>query len=85
MARRQKKGQAFVSINACVIRANARNGTDLPPIRIARSRSDAKPLYAREIAINGPCRLVYTPDGRILRCGARMVLTAEYEHVEIVR
>lgn len=74
----------YVSINGNVIRGNARHGTDDPPIRIARSPSDAKPRYAREIAIQGPSRLVYSPDKPIMRCGARLVLEVEGA-VEIVR
>ncbi len=67
----------FVSINAHTIRANAKNGTDDPPIRIARTKSDSKPTYAREIEIIGPAKLVYEADKPLIRCGARMVLVAK--------
>ncbi len=76
---------AHVSINAHTIRRNATHGTDEPPIRIARSRSDKKPLYAHEIVINGPSHLVYNPRVPIMSCGARLVLLADYSAVEIVR
>lgn len=76
---------AHVSINAQTIRKNAINGTDEAPIRIAKSRSDSKPIYAREISINGPSRLVYTPSDPIMRCGARLVLVTPYDNVEVVR
>jgi len=67
----------YVSINGHVIRGNAKNGTKFPPIRIARSRSDKKPVYASEIEILGSSRLIYDPGKRILACGARLVIEAE--------
>lgn len=75
----------YVSINAHVIRANAKHGTNDPPIRIARSRNDRAPRYAREIEILGPCRLVYSPAAPVLKCGARLVLEAPDGAVEVVR
>ena len=64
----------YVSINGHTIRHNAVAGTADAPIRIARTRSDAKPTYASEIEIIGPARLVYNPARRIMHCGARLVL-----------
>lgn len=75
----------YVSINAHTIRRNAKHGTDDPPIRIARTRSDSAPRYAKEIKINGPSKLVYHPHGMLLKCGARLVIEAENGSVEIVR
>lgn len=77
--------EAFVSINAHTIRGNAINGTDNPPIRIARSKSDRTPRYAREIEIAGPSRLVYDPCKKLLACGARLVLVAAADDVRILR
>lgn len=73
----------YVSINANTIRHNAIAGEALPPIRIARNKSDAKPQYANEIEIIGPARLVYDPTRKLIKCGARMVL--ECADVKIVR
>lgn len=64
----------YVSINGHTIRSNARTGAAVPPIRIAKSRSDAKPTYANEVEILGPATLVYDPGKALMRCGARMVL-----------
>lgn len=64
----------YISINAHTIRRNAVAGEATPPIRIARTRSDAKPVYASEVEIIGPAKLVYDPCKAMLRCGARMVL-----------
>lgn len=76
--------KAYISINSHVIRANAKRGTDDPPIRIARGKS-GKPSYAREIRIMGPSRLIYNASNPLLKCGARMVLEAEPDDVQVIR
>ncbi len=73
----------FVSINGQTIRRNAISGERKPPIRIAKSRHDDKPVYASEVEILGAARLVYDPDKAIMRCGARLVL--ECTDVKIIR
>lgn len=80
-----KKGFAFISINGHTIRKNAVNGTNEPPIRIARSQRDKKPRYAREICIAGPSQLIYSPDEPVMGCGARLVLLALNGDVKVVR
>lgn len=75
---------SYVSINGHTIRANKLHGRNDPPIRIARTKSDAKPRYAHEIAINGSSRLIYSPEGAILKCGARLVIET-FGEVEIIR
>lgn len=77
--------QAFVSINGQRIRGNAIRGTDDPPIRIARSKSDKAPTYAREVKINGPSTLIYSPSKKILACGARLVLQTTMDAIEVIR
>jgi hypothetical protein len=74
----------YISINGHTIRANAVLGTDKPPIRIARTKSDKQPQYAHEIEIEGPSKLIYSPDKPIVSCGARLVLVTEHP-VKIVR
>lgn len=75
----------FISVNAAVIGRNARQGTNDPPLRIARGRNDHKPRYAHEVVVHGDCKLVYDPAAKILSCGARLVLQAEPGAVEITR
>lgn len=75
----------YVSINGHVIRSNAKRGTDEPPIRIARSKHDKKPRYAREITIKGSSRLIYSPAKPILGCGARLVIETSDGAIEVVR
>jgi len=78
----------YVSINGGTIRRNAVLGTNEPPIRIANSPNDAKPTYARSLAILDEhdkivARLVYSRKKRRLRCGARLVL--ECANVKVTR
>lgn len=73
----------YVSINGQTIRRNAARKENVPPIRVASTRSDQHPVYAHEIEIVGNARLVYDPEKAIMRCGARLVLICD--DVEIVR
>lgn len=67
----------YVSINGHRIRSNSKHGYRDPPIRIAKSRYDSKPIYASEIEIIGNSKLIYQPDKPIMKCGARMVLVCD--------
>ena len=80
-----KRKVAYISINGQTIRKNAVTGSKDAPIRIGKSPSDQHPRYAHEIAIDGPSKLIYSPTKPIVRCGARLVLTAAYDDVRIVR
>ena len=62
----------FITINGQKIRKR-----EPFAIRVAKSPSDQKPLYANEVEIIGNSRLVYDPDKRLVRCGARCVLVAD--------
>lgn len=79
-----KSKYQYVSINGHIIRKNAKHGTNIAPIRIAKSRSDKKPQYAHEITITGASRLLYSPDKPILSCGARLVIEASMGTVQVV-
>lgn len=79
----EKTKIAYISISGPVIRKNAINGTNNPPIRIARSQSDAYPVYARDIQIYGPSKLLYSAREPLMRCGARLVLVAAYDDVKV--
>lgn len=68
----------YITINGQTIRKRGDK-----PIRIARTPSDQSPVYANEIEIVGPARLVYDPDNRLVRCGARCAIVCE--DVKVVR
>lgn len=57
-----------IHVNQHVIRANRRDRTNMPPITIKTSRAN---IRAHEVRIDGPSRLVYSPD-KPLACGARL-------------
>lgn len=55
-----------IHINQHVIKHNRKHGVDLPPCTI---KEGSKNRYAREVVVNGPSKLVYSPDNP-LSCGA---------------
>lgn len=58
-----------IHINQHHIKHNAKNPDDLrPPITIKTSRGNAKTF---EVTIDGPSKLVYSPD-KPLSCGAKV-------------
>jgi hypothetical protein len=57
-----------IHVNQHIIRGNRRDGTNDPPITIKTSRANVR---AHEVRIDGPSRLVYSPD-KPLSCGARL-------------
>lgn len=73
----------WINVNKHVIAANAKHGRNDPPIRIAKGKS-GKPIYAHEIEIAGPSRLIYDADKPVLKCGARLAIATESE-VRILR
>jgi hypothetical protein len=72
-----------VSINGQTIGRNAKCDETAPPIRIARSPSDAQPVYASKIEIVGTAKLIYDPEKAIMRCGARLALICD--DVKVIR
>jgi len=68
----------YVHVNVNTIRANAKNGTSDPPVRFQKGKY-GKPRYAMEVAFDGPTRCVYSPDGKLLPCGARLIIECEQE------
>lgn len=57
-----------IHINQHIIRANRREGLSDPPITVKTSRANVR---AHEVRIEGPSRVVYSPD-KPLACGARV-------------
>ena len=56
----------IIHVNRQHIAMNAKDGKNRPVYTI---KNKGKTLYAREVSINGPSRLVY--NGNQLTCGAR--------------
>jgi len=57
-----------IHINQHKIRSNKKNGTKEPVITVKTSKSND---YAHEVKIEGPSKVIYSPD-KPLSCGARV-------------
>jgi hypothetical protein len=67
--------KTIVHVNQHVIKRNAKTGERKPPLTAKTYRTNN---YAHEIGINGPCKVVYSPD-KPLPCGARVWIETESE------
>lgn len=66
-----------VHVNQHVIKANAKRGENKPVLTVKTYKSNA---YAREVRIEGPCKIRYSPH-KPLSCGARCWIETESEVV----
>jgi hypothetical protein len=57
-----------IHVNQHRVRANAKHGTADPVLTVKRGSTNT---YCHAVAINGPSRVVYSPE-RPLSCGARV-------------
>jgi len=60
--------KTIIHVNQHVIKANAKNGKQDPVLTIKTYKSN---VYANSVQINGPSRIVYSPD-KPLSCGAKV-------------
>lgn len=58
----------FIHVNVNVIRWNKKHNTTLPPCRV---QEGSKSRYSKEVVINGPSHMVYSPE-KPLPCGAKL-------------
>ncbi len=65
----------IIHINQHVIKSNKKTGAREPVITVKTYKSNN---YAKEVLINGPCRIVYSPD-KPLPCGATVWIETIYE------
>lgn len=68
----------IIHVNRQHIAMNAKDGKNRPVYTI---KDKGKTLYAREVIINGPSKLVY--NGKQLTCGARAWIETDSE-IELV-
>jgi hypothetical protein len=68
----------YTHINRNVIDANRKHGRNDPPVRFQKGKY-GKATYAHEMEVVGSCRVIYSPHGRLLPCGARLVIQSETE------
>ena len=71
--------KAQIHINQHVIRRNGKTEEREPVITVKTYKSNE---YASEVAINGPSRVIYSPD-KPLSCGAKVWIETEYEYISL--
>lgn len=67
--------KTIIHVNQHVIKANTKNGENNPTLTVKAYKSN---LYAHEVEILGPSKLVYSPD-KPLQCGAKVWIETEAE------
>jgi hypothetical protein len=71
----------IIHVNQHKIKANRKNGTSEPVLTVKTYKSND---YAHEVYIEGPCKIVYSPD-KPLSCGAHVwIETQSHVHCETV-
>ena len=67
--------RTIIHVNQHIIRRNAKSGDREPVLTVKTYKSND---YGHEVAITGPCRVVYRPDDP-LSCGARVWIETDSE------
>ena len=65
----------IIHINQHVIRSNSKTGEREPVINVKTYKDNN---YAHEVYVDGPCKIVYSPD-KPLSCGAKVWIETEAE------
>tara|TARA_R100001082_G_C4269246_1_gene118991 strand:- start:398 stop:616 length:219 start_codon:yes stop_codon:yes gene_type:complete len=69
----------IIHINQHVIKRNAKTGEREPVITVKTYKDNN---YGHEVTVDGPCKIVYSPD-KPLSCGAKVwIETMENVHVK---
>ena len=67
--------KTIIHINQHVIRSNSKTGEREPVITVKTYKDNN---YASEVKVDGPCKIVYSPD-KPLSCGAKVWIETEAE------
>jgi len=65
--------KTIIHVNQHKIKSNTKNGTNEPVLTCKTYKSND---YAHEVYIDGPCKVVYSPN-KPLSCGARVWIETE--------
>lgn len=68
-----------IHVNQHIIKANRQNGESNPPLSIIRG---GKTTHHMEIEINGPSKIIYSPQ-KLLSCGASIWIETTSE-IEVI-
>ena len=79
--RKENKVKKRVHVNQHIIRRNQKTGERKPVLTVKTYKSND---YCHEAVINGPCKVIYSPD-KPLSCGARVWIETESEVICIRR
>lgn len=60
--------KTLIHVNQHVVRSNSKNGENKPVLTVKNYKSNT---YAHSVQIEGPSRVVYSPD-KPLSCGAKV-------------
>lgn len=71
--------RTIIHVNQHVIKRNAKTGDREPTLTVKQGRTNT---YAQEVIINGPSRVIYSPD-KPLSCGAKVWIETEAD-VELI-
>lgn len=66
--------KTVIHVNQHKIKSNKKNNKREPVITVKTYKSN---VYAREVLITGPCRIIYRPD-KPLSCGAHVWLETDH-------
>lgn len=72
--------KTIVHVNQHKIKSNAKTGDREPVLTVKNYKSN---IYAHEVYISGPCKIVYSPD-KPLSCGAKVWIETEYEVTPVI-
>ena len=67
--------KTIIHINQHVIRSNSKTGEREPVITVKTYKDNN---YASEVKVDGPCKIVYSPD-KPLSCGAKVWIETQAE------
>ena len=67
--------KTIIHVNQHVIKSNRKNGVEDPVLTV---KTDKENRYAHEVDINGPSKIVYSPD-KPLSCGAHVWMETQGE------
>jgi hypothetical protein len=69
----KRPAKTIVHVNQQKIRANGKSGSRDAVITVKSGKSNT---YAHEVQVDGPCKIVYSPD-KPLHCGAKVWIETE--------
>ena len=67
--------KTIIHVNQHIIKSNRKNNTNEPCLTVKTYKDNN---YAHEVYVDGPCKIVYSPD-KPLSCGAKVWIETQAE------